>query len=174
MSLWKRGDRYWTDFAVEGRRYRKSLRTSKLNEAKRLERDLIEAARSGGVPQDESGPKTLAPASAAYLSAKKIRCSRRTIELEEERLSIVRRHFGDVKLSAITAASIAEFQRVRHEAGIANLILASSLLAIRPEDTGPIPGVLDVEIPSRRRPDITKRIFADRKRTPQDRPRHRP
>ncbi len=45
------------------------------------------------------------------------------------------------------------------------VILASSLLAIRPEDTGPIPGVLDVEIPSRQRPDITKRIFADRKRS---------
>ena len=65
-----RGDRYWTDFAVEGRRYRKPLRTSKRHEAKRLERDLIEAARNGGVPQDESGPKTLASASAAYLSAR--------------------------------------------------------------------------------------------------------
>ena len=120
MSLWKRGDRYWTDFAVEGRRYRKPLRTSKLHEAKRLERDLIEAARGGGVSQDERGPKTLVPAIAAYLLAKKAHCSRRTLELEEERLSIVKRHFGDVKLSAITAAAIAEFQRIRHEAGIAN------------------------------------------------------
>ena len=120
MSLWKRGDRYWTDFAVEGRRYRKPLRTSKLQEAKRLERDLIEAARSGSVSQDESGPKTLAPAIVAYLSAKKVRCSPRTLELEEERLSIVKRHFGDVKLSAITVTAIAEFQRIRHEAGIAN------------------------------------------------------
>ena len=49
-----------------------------------------------------------------------MRCSPRTIELEEERLSLVKKHFGDVPLSAITAAAIAEFQRTRHEAGIAN------------------------------------------------------
>jgi hypothetical protein len=46
----------------------------------------------------------------AYLTAKRIRCSARTIELEEERLSIVKKHFGDVPLSAITATAIADFQ----------------------------------------------------------------
>ena len=49
-----------------------------------------------------------------------MRCSPRTIELEEERLSLVKRHFGDMPLSAITAGRIAEFQRTRHDAGIAN------------------------------------------------------
>ena len=53
-------------------------------------------------------------------TAKRMRCSPRTIELEEERLSLVKKHFGDVPLSAITATAIAEFQRTRHEAGIAN------------------------------------------------------
>ena len=56
----------------------------------------------------------------AYLTAKRIRCSPRTIELEEERLSLVTKHFGDVPLSAITAKAIAEFQHTRHDAGIAN------------------------------------------------------
>jgi len=36
----------------------------------------------------------------------------RTIELEEERLTIVKKHFGDVLLSAITATTIAEFQTI--------------------------------------------------------------
>ena len=49
-----------------------------------------------------------------------MRCSPRTIELEEERLSLVKKHFGDVPLSAITATAIADFQRTRHDAGIAN------------------------------------------------------
>ena len=40
--------------------------------------------------------------------------------VEEERLSLVTKHFGDVPLSAITAKAIAEFQHTRHEAGIAN------------------------------------------------------
>jgi hypothetical protein len=49
-----------------------------------------------------------------------MRCSPRTIELEEERLSLVKKHFGDVPLAAITATTIAGFQRARHAAGIAN------------------------------------------------------
>jgi hypothetical protein len=70
---------------------------------------------------DEQGPKRLTDAVDAYLTAKRIRCSARTIELEEERLSIVKKHFGeDVLLSAITATAIADFQRARHDAGIAN------------------------------------------------------
>src|SRR5207344_307108 len=56
----------------------------------------------------------------AYLEPKRMRCSPRTIELEEERLVLVQRHFGDVPLSAITAKAIADFQRARHAAGIAN------------------------------------------------------
>jgi hypothetical protein len=36
--------------------------------------------------------------------------------LEEKRLSLAKKHFSDVPLSAITATAISEFQRTRHEA----------------------------------------------------------
>jgi integrase len=120
MSLWKRGRRYWTDFTVDGTRYRKALRTANRNVAIERERDLVQAARRGRVSDREAGPRDLSAAVAAYLDAKRIRCSARTIELEEERLSIVKKHFGDIRLTAITAQRIAEFQRARHDAGIAN------------------------------------------------------
>ena len=120
MSLWKRGRQYWTDFTVNGRRYRKRLGTTNLRVATRRERELIEEAGHGRLPVDEQGPKRLSEAIDAYLAAKRIRCSARTIELEEERLSIVKKHFGDVPLSAITATTIADFQRARHDAGNAN------------------------------------------------------
>jgi integrase len=120
MSLWKRGRQYWTDFTVNGRRYRKRLGTTNLRVATRREREMIEEAGHGRLPADEQGPKRLSEAIDAYLTAKRIRCSARTIELEEERLSIVKKHFGDVPLSAITATAIADFQRARHDAGIAN------------------------------------------------------
>jgi integrase len=120
MSLWKRGRQYWTDFTVNGRRYRKRLGTTNLRVATRRERELIEEAGHGRLSADEQGPKRFSDAIDAYLAAKRIRCSPRTIELEEERLSIVKKHFGDVPLSAITAPTIADFQRVRHNAGIAN------------------------------------------------------
>ena len=120
MSLWKRGRQYWTDFTVAGRRYRKRLGTTNLRVATSRERALIEEAGHGRLTDHEQGPKRLSDAISAYLDAKRIRCSPRTIELEEERLSLVTKHFSDVPLSAITAKSIAEFQRTRHDAGIAN------------------------------------------------------
>ena len=120
MSLWKRGRQYWTDFTVAGCRYRKRLGTTNLRTATRRERELVEEAGHGQLSADEQGPKRLSDAIGAYLDAKRMRCSPRTIELEEERLSLVKKHFGDVPISAITASAIAEFQRTRHEAGIAN------------------------------------------------------
>jgi site-specific recombinase XerD len=68
----------------------------------------------------------------AYLVHKKIRCSERTLELEEERISIVKRHFGDVTLRAITAKSIAKYQRTRHEAGISNRTINMDIGVLRP------------------------------------------
>jgi integrase len=120
MSLWKRGRQYWTDFTVAGRRYRKRLGTTSLRVATRRERELVEEAGHGRLTAHEQGPKRLSVAIDAYLDVKRIRCSPRTIELEEERLSLVKKHFGDVQLSAITATAISDFQRTRHEAGIAN------------------------------------------------------
>jgi hypothetical protein len=117
LETWRQ---YWTDFTVAGRRYRKRLGTTNLRTATRRERELVEEAGHGRLAADEQGPKRLSDATDAYLAAKRIRCSPRTIELEEERLSLVKKHFGDVPLSAITATAIAEFQRTRHEAGIAN------------------------------------------------------
>ncbi len=120
MSLWKRGNQYWADFMVGGKRYRKRLGTGNLQAAKRRERELLEAAGHGALAVSEKGPKRLSEATEAYLAAKRMRCSPRTLEFEQERLVFIKRHFGDVPLSTITAAKIAEYQRTRHEAGRAN------------------------------------------------------
>ena len=86
MSLWKRGGRYWTDFTVDGMRFRKPLRTADRNVAKERERNMIETARRGRLSDREAGPRYLSQAVAVYLDAKRMRCSARTIELEKERL----------------------------------------------------------------------------------------
>jgi integrase len=120
MSLWKRGRQYWADFTVDGRRYRKRLDTTNLQEAKRKERQLIEDASNGAVATHAQGPKRLFEAVDAYIDGKRLHCSPRTIEFEEERLITLKRHFGDVPLTAITAKAIADYQRQRHDAGKAN------------------------------------------------------
>ena len=81
---------------------------------------MIDLARHGKLGAREQGPRTLFKAINAYFEGKRLRCSARTIELEEERLSLVKKHFGDVRLSAITAGRIAEYQQVRHDAGRSN------------------------------------------------------
>ncbi len=120
MSLWKRGRQYWADFTVDGRRYRKRLGTTNLQVAKQKERQLIEDAGLGGVATHAQGPKRLFEAVDAYIEGKRLHCSPRTIEFEEERLITLKRYFGDVPLTAITAKAIADYQRQRHEAGKAN------------------------------------------------------
>ena len=120
MSLWKRGGRYWTDFTVDGIRFRKPLGTGDRNIATQRERDTIEIARHGRLGARETGPRALSQVIDAYLDAKRMRCSPRTLELEAERLSIVKKHFGDIRVTAITASRIAEYQRTRHDAGISN------------------------------------------------------
>lgn len=120
MSLYKRGKQYWTAFAVDGTTFRKSTGTTTLNDAKRRERELIEEASRGHLTAKVHGPTRLFAAIDGYVERKRIRWSVRTLELAEERFSVVKAHFGDVRLSAITLALIAEFQRVRKDAGKAN------------------------------------------------------
>lgn len=122
MSLYKRAKKYWTAFVVDGVLFRKSLGTSDRREAIKVERDKIEEARRGSLTARASaGPKTLFGAVDDYIAFKTARSrSPRTPELEAERLSIVKRHFGDVRLSGISAHSIAEYQNRRLAAGKSN------------------------------------------------------
>jgi len=104
MSLFKRLNRYWAHFFVDGIRYRKPLKTTDRRKAIQAERALIDAARRGALNQREQGPRKLSQAIERYLAAKKLRCSPRTAELEGERLSLVKKHFGDCPLTSITAS----------------------------------------------------------------------
>ena len=61
----------------------------------------------------------------------RMRCAPRTVELEHERLSLIKQHFGDVKLSGITPETIAGYQKTRHEAGTANRTINMDVGALR-------------------------------------------
>jgi hypothetical protein len=56
----------------------------------------------------------------AYIDLKRLHCSPRRIEFEEERLITLTRYFGELPLTAITAKAIAAYQRTRHHKGSAN------------------------------------------------------
>lgn len=131
MSLWKRsGGWYWADFSVEGIRYRKPLETRNWQEARKREREMKEAVHNGQF-ETQTDPKRLFEAVEKYLMAKAVTSSSRTVDLEGERLSLVKKYFGDVKLTAITHHGIAAYQRVRHDGGIANRTINMDIGALR-------------------------------------------
>ena len=115
MPVYRRGRRWWADFRVNGERYREPTGATNKNAAKKIEHDLIEAAKQGHLLAQQEHPKRLEAAVKAYLADKKVRCSARTVELEGERLSIVQQYFSDIRLTAITPDGIRRFQHDRQD-----------------------------------------------------------
>src|SRR5437868_10543513 len=118
MAIYQRGRHWWADFRVNGERYRQPTGTTNRNAAKKVEHDLIEAAKQGHLVVRQEQPKRLEAAVQAYLADKKVRCAPRTVELEAERLSIVKRYFGDARLTAVTPDGIRRFQHDRQNGNV--------------------------------------------------------
>jgi len=127
MALWKRGRRYWTQVMIHGVRIRRPLcpigssrATTKWQEALQLEKDLIRAAMDGKLGA-HSAPTKLFDACDKFLVAKEATANtKRAVEFDRERLEVVKRHFGDVKLSAISRELIEGFQAKRRLEGASN------------------------------------------------------
>jgi hypothetical protein len=117
--IYKRRGWYWTDFTENGRRYRRPLKTKNWQDARTEDRKVIEMARAGRLA-DLNAPKRLFEAAERYLEDKAVRCSPRTHELETERLSMVKKFFGDERIAAITPAAIQRYQQERKKNGTAN------------------------------------------------------
>lgn len=83
-DLWKRGRQYWADFTVDSRRYRKRLDTTNLQVAKQKGRQLMEDAGHGAVSPHERGPKRPFEAVDTYIDTKRLHCSSRKTEFEQE------------------------------------------------------------------------------------------
>ena len=138
MALWKRGRRYWTYFSVDGVQLRRplcplgsTLATTNWQEATRLEKEMIRGALAGELAPRDPSVKLFA-AIDDYLEAKKATAnSERTIEFDRERLEIVKRHLGDVKLSAITRKTIEGFQAKRRLDGASNRTINMDVGALR-------------------------------------------
>jgi integrase len=127
MGLWKRGRRYWTQTVVNGVWIRRPLcpegstrATTSWQEAVRLEKELIRTAIQSGIPAHSHSIKLFA-AVEDYLKAKKATANtQRTIEFDRERLDVVKRVLGDIRLSAISARTIEGFQAKRRVEGASN------------------------------------------------------
>ena len=138
MALWKRGRRYWTQVTIHGERIRRPLcpagssrATTKWQEALQLEKDLIRAATEGKLGA-HSAPMKLFDACDKFLVAKEATANtKRAVEFDRERLEVVKRHLGDIKLSAISRELIEGFQAKRRLEGASNRTVNMDVGALR-------------------------------------------
>lgn len=138
MGLWKRGRRYWTQTVVNGVWIRRPLcpqgstrATTNWQEAVRLEKELIRAALEGSLPPQSHSIKLFAAVD-DYLKAKEATANtKRAVAFDRERLEVVKRVMGDVRLSAITARVIEGFQAKRRVEGASNRTVNMDVGALR-------------------------------------------
>jgi integrase len=111
MSLWKRADWYWTDFMVNGTRYRLPLHTQDGREAKRLEKEKIADAQGGKLAPSTLNFARLGFTEAAerYLEERRHGLARYSVRTEQERSRNPKAHFGQTPLNRITADNLREY-----------------------------------------------------------------
>ncbi len=111
MSLWKRGNWYWTDFSASGTRYRLPLGTKDPREAKRLEKEKIANAQTGKLtPSTVSFARQgFTEAAGRYLEERRHGLARASIRTEQERSRNPRAYFGTTPLNRITADNLREY-----------------------------------------------------------------
>jgi len=120
MVLYKRGSTYWSDFSVEGRRHRLSLKTPDRREAPRLEKiKIAEAQNHGGLLPGKAAKLTIIEAAELYLKRRVSEVSASTVRLETDALKQVKRHLGKTYIGSLTPDSLAIYIRKRKGEGIA-------------------------------------------------------
>ena len=121
MALWKRDNTWWADVAVNGERFRQSLKTSDKREAKAREKELIAQIQAGKVAAPTGKAFARLPfgdAADQYLREQGKRVAERTTQFEKERLVPLRRHLGKKSLGRITSGDIAAYQEARIGEGV--------------------------------------------------------
>src|SRR3954467_1729723 len=138
MGLWKRGRRYWTQTVVNGVWIRRPLcppgsthATTNWQEAGALQKEVIRGALPRTLPTQSDSIKLFA-AIDDYLKAKKATANtQRSIDFDRERLEVVKRVLGDVRLSAISSRVIEGFQAKRRLDGAGNRTINMDVGALR-------------------------------------------
>ena len=122
MAIFKRGRIWWTDFSVNGQRYRQSLHTKDWRKAQSEETKLIAQAESGRLTLSGQKFARLAFSIAAerYLSDGLTRWAPRTIQTERERSRPLVAYFNATEVTKISAESVRDFMAKRKACGISN------------------------------------------------------
>lgn len=123
MSLFKRNKTWWTDFSVNGVRYRQSLDTTDWRQAQAQEKELIADATKGKLAPASKKFARLAFTEAAdrYLETRSLELSARSYKKERQLLIEPRRFFASIALMRIGAEELLADEirplREKHQVG---------------------------------------------------------
>jgi len=133
MAIFKRGKTWWTDFSINGQRFRQSLDTTDWREAQRHEKELIGRAGAGKLaPSSQQFARLpFVEASDRYLADRLVHLAPRTICTERERLKPLRNFFAATPLTRISADGVRAYLTHRKRQGAANRTLNMELGILR-------------------------------------------
>jgi integrase len=119
MSVFRRNKTYWTDFSVNGQRFRQSLDTTDWREALRLEKEKIAQAQAGKLSAASQSFARLAFTEAAerYLDSRKLELSTRSLTKERQLLVHPSKFFGATPLTRITTENLLAYRESRAKSG---------------------------------------------------------
>src|SRR5438477_299451 len=102
--MYKRGKWWWTDFSINGLRFRVPLRTTERREARQAEREAIAKAQAGELSTKRETFAHLAFSEALdrLLDERKPDLARNTINSEKQRAKPLKKFFGTTPLVKIT------------------------------------------------------------------------
>jgi integrase len=133
MSLFKRGKNWWTDFSVNGVRYRLSLDTTDWREAQSREKEKIAQASTGKLtPVNQQFARLgFSTAAARYLDGRKLEVLPRTIDKERDLLRAPAEYLRDTPLRRLTLESLMAYRQKRAADGKAALYINMEMGAVR-------------------------------------------
>src|SRR5580700_11050193 len=122
MALFRRNKTWWTDFSVNGQRFRQSLDTKDWREAEAEEKRRIAMAETGRLTPTSQKFARVAFSKAAdrYIAEGRTRWAERTLQTERERSRPLTAYFGTTEVRKITAESIRAYMAMRKADGISN------------------------------------------------------
>ncbi len=133
MALYKRRGWWWTDFSLNGERYRLPLRTTDWREAQAREKELIAQASQGKLaPSSQQFARLAFPEAAdRYLADRLAYLAPRSVQREKECLVPLKAFYGATPLMRITAETILAYIARRKAASISNTTINRELCALR-------------------------------------------
>jgi integrase len=133
MALFRRGKWYWTDFSVNGHRFRQSLDTADWREANHGEKELVAQAKEGKLTAAGQSFARLAFPDALhrYLADRKTRVAPRSHRSEHDHAKPLIEHFSTTPVARVSGEAILAYIRQRKEKEISNVTINMEVGIIR-------------------------------------------